>query len=163
MRPTAAALILGCLASVIAPSPVSAQEGVWRWFAKCPGPNMMALEVRVDGRRVYQTSFTMCREDANGEFTRQGNPILIFRFRAGREIMWTGYKESEDRTNASQEIEGNIWEAGGQAYGVLLGASFESKDSRLMNTIIFAEVQKRSETMIAPGLSVTTYPLAGTK
>ncbi len=136
---------------------------MWRWFATCARPNMMALEVRVEGRPVYQTSFWMCRENADGEFTRQGNPIIVFRFKAGREIVWAGYKENDDRTDATQEIEGNIWEAGGATFGLLLGASFESDDTRLMNMIIFAEAQKRFETQITRGLSVTTYPLAGTK
>ena len=127
---------------------------------------MMKLEVRLDGRLVYHSSFPMCREDAAG-FTQEKQRDLVFTFRAPREIVWTGYKENDDRTNATQEIKTQIWEAGGEVWGLLLGAYFTTVDKTgdvsLMNTIIFVEARKRYETQITRGLSVTTYPLAGTK
>src|SRR5260370_39312141 len=117
MRSTGIAWLLGCLASVLASSPVSAQEGMWRWFATCARPNMMALEVRVEGRPVYQTSFWMCRENADGEFTRQGNPIIVFRFKAGREIVSAGYKQNDDKTDAAQESKGTTGKQVAQRFG----------------------------------------------
>ena len=121
---------------------------------------MMKLEVRLDGRLVYDSSFQMCREDAVG-FTQEKQGDLVFTLKAPREIVWTGYKEEDDKTKAAEEIKGTIWEAGGETWGLILGAYFQSRDTSLMNTLIGLEAKKRSETGIAKGLTVTTYPITG--
>jgi len=117
----------------------------------------MAVEVRLDATLLYRASFPICHVDAS-DVSRLGPRILRFSFKPCRRILWSGYRENNDTTDATQEIEGNIWQAGGEPSVLLLGVSFATKDTIMMNTLHIADTTRRSQTEIVKGLRVATFP-----
>jgi hypothetical protein len=140
-------------------------QAVWRWFATCDPEDTMRLEIHLDGKLLQSYSFPICRVDLS-EVSRQDKlqseefekpKILVFTFRPARRIVWTGYRETDNTTNPNQALEGNIWQAGGEPDVLLLGVSFVTKDSIMMNTIHIASAATQSRSEIVKGLLVTTY------
>ncbi len=77
--------------------------------------------------------------------------IIRFSFR-GRAALFG----KEFRALGTQEIEGNIWRAGGELDAFLLGVSFATTDRVLLNSIHVAEAKKASRTTLAGGLVIRT-------
>ncbi len=117
----------------------------------------MAVEVRLDGRRLYRSTFPACRVNGS-DLSKQGGRVLRFSFQAGRPIVWSGYGDDHETTQPPEELEGNIWEAGGEASRLLLGVSFSTRDKIMMNTIHVAGIASTSQSEIANGLLVVTSP-----
>jgi hypothetical protein len=147
------------LTAAIASPALASQEGpVWFWFATCGGP-IMKLEVRLDQRLIYQSSFPLCRSERSSAHSEGQKKKLEFAFKAPRAIVWQGYRDEDNTTGPDQEIEGNIWLAGADPDKMLLGVSFMSRDSIYMNTIHIAYSNRRSVSEIEPGLVVITKPI----
>jgi len=142
-----AAALVTVLASITAPRTVTAEQRVWRWFQKCDPVNAIAVEVRLDATLLYRASFPICHVDAS-DVSRQDPRILKFSFKPGRRVLWSGYRENHDTTDATQQIEGVL----------LLGVSFATKDTIVMNTLHIADTTRRSQTEIVKGLRVATFP-----
>jgi hypothetical protein len=135
-----------------------ASEGpVWFWFATCGGP-LMTLEVRFDNRIVHKSTFPICRANRDAIYRQGQNGRIEFTWRPGRVIMWTGYREPDDRTVANGLLEANIWEAGAGPDTMTLGVSFVSGKRIVMNTAHIAHPGATNESAIAKGLVVRTYP-----
>ena len=150
------ALVLGFVAASAA---FASQEGpVWFWFASCGGPTMM-LEVRLDQRVIYKTSFPLCRAERSSTYSNGQNTRLRFSFTPGRAIIWTGYRDKAETTAPSQTLHGDIWLSGADPTDLLLGVSFSDKDSIYMNTIHIAYPDKPNQTEVASGLTVRTTPI----
>jgi hypothetical protein len=147
------------LLTAAADSASGSQEGpVWFWFATCGGP-VMKLEVRLDQKTIYQSSFPACRTDRLSTNNVGQKKILEFVFNAPRAIVWQGYRDEENTTKLDQEIEGNIWLAGADPDAMILGVSFVSRGAIYMNTIHIAYPDRRHVSEIEPGLVVITEPI----
>ncbi len=117
---------------------------------------MMGIEVTVDGRSVFKSSFPICKTIQAPARGRNGNQkILVFKFKGGR--MFQG----EYRTTDTETIEGNIWQAGADPDDLILGVSFVSKKQNqiLLNTIQIAPPDHRSVEEVDSGIFVGTFPV----
>lgn len=138
-------------------SQVTGDRPVWFWFATCGGP-LMTLEVQLDSRVVHKSTFPLCRSQREA-MARQGQDgRLEFRLIPGRNVVWSGYRDTDERTAANEEIDVNIWEAGADPDTMTLGVSVVAGERIVMNTVHIAPPDKRSESAIATGLVVRTYP-----
>ena len=124
----------------------------------------MTLEVRLDKRIIFKSSFPLCHENRSsisgkGEFQR-----LHFAFKPPRAIVWKGYRSDEgDPTPANQLIDADIWLAGRDPDALLLGVSFVSSNTIYMNSIHIAYPGRQNQTEMALGLVITTYPIKSGK
>ena len=163
MRPFTT-FVSACTAAIIGlavanANPESATESVWQWYATCSRPFLMRLEVSLNGAVVAGYSVPICKVPRSD---RPKDPkILKFVLHPDHRIVWTGYREVDDTTDAGEEIEGDIWQAGGESDALVLGVTFAVKDKLLMNTLHVARTANRAESEIAKGLSVTTRPVKG--
>ncbi len=138
------------LAPPHAPAPSGVQR-VWQWFAPCPQDRVVDLEVRFQGRTIYSISLPACSMSANDVPVESPQKVLVFTFHArasrfGREFHALGV----------QQVEGNIWRAGGERDGIMLGVSFAADSQILSNSLHLATAEHRSETTLADGLAITT-------
>jgi hypothetical protein len=76
---------------------------------------------------------------------------LAFKFRARASRFG-----SEFSAFGVQEVEANIWRAGGEADGIVLGVSVMVPRQVLLNTLHFASATQRSETPLADVLVIIT-------
>ena len=132
-------------------------DTVWYWFATCGGPTM-ALEVQLDGVRLYQASFPVCRADRASPQSQGEAARFSFWFEPRRAIVWTGYRDRPDSTSAHQRVEGDVWQAGADSGDLVLGLSFMTPSRIMMNTTHIARPGAPDTTVIARGLVVLTYP-----
>jgi hypothetical protein len=119
----------------------------------------MTLEVRLDGRPLHRSSFPLClaqRESGDSQGQQVGR--MEFFFQPKRRIVWSGYREKNDQTEATETLEVNVWQAGADPDGLTLGVSVMSHDRILMNTVHLAHPDRSNESSLAKGLVVTTYP-----
>ena len=79
---------------------------------------------------------------------------------APRSISWSGYTDEVQVSPAGDVIEANIWLAGAEPDGMIIGVTFQSKslDSILMNTIFHASHHAESSIEVAPGIMVRSTP-----
>jgi len=73
-------------------------------------------------------------------------------------IVWSGYRETSDRTRAGQALDFNIWQAGADSEALTFGVTVTRADRILMNTVHIGHPDKRDESAIATGLTLATYP-----
>jgi hypothetical protein len=72
----------------------------------------MMLEVRLDQRVIYKTSFPLCRSERTSTYSDGQNTRLRFSFTPGRTITWTGYRDKTETTRPNQTLHGDIWLSG---------------------------------------------------
>jgi hypothetical protein len=138
---------------------LASQEGpVWYWFATCGGPTMK-LEVRLDQRLIYESSFPLCRAERSSVHSEGQREKLDFVFKAPRAIIWQGYRDDGNTTDPNQEIECDIWLAGADPDAMWLGVGFTSRGSIYMNTLHIAYPDRREVSEIEPGLMIITEPI----
>ena len=111
--------------------------------------------MRFKGKEILATSFPACSMPFDEIPVESPQKILTFKFRARASRFG-----NEFRIPGVQQIGGNIWRAGGEPDGLLLGvSSFSTADRILLNTLHFAAAQKRTESGLADGLVITTFPV----
>jgi hypothetical protein len=150
-------LCLWLVATLLAPVRLLAQQHdtVWAWFTRCRQPKNVALDVRLDRRVVYHSSFPICHVERKNEPQRR----LEFSFNAPTSIVWKGYRSDEgDTTAANTKFEVSVWQAGGDPDDLLLGVGVSAVDGLHMNTILIVRPDKSSLDQLADGLSVGTHP-----
>jgi hypothetical protein len=152
MIATAGALPQG-LAKV---SPVK-DEAAWQWFQNCKENKTMRLEVLLDGKIIYRSSFPICRANTGSNPAEGRQRTIAFYFKGGRVF------QGEYHTARTQIIEGNIWQAGADPDAMLLGVSFSSKKQVLLNTIHVAKPDSVSASEIDRGIVVRTLPPPGAR
>lgn len=154
--------LLPMLFAASLPAGAQTQSGpVWFWFATCGGP-AMSLEVKLDGKTLYKSTFPVCRASRKSPASQGETGSVQFYFRPGRPIKWSGYRERPETTGADQLIEADLWQAGADPDDLIIGASFESGSRIYMNTVVVAHPGRRDSTTVADGLVVTTYPAGRT-
>ena len=130
--------------------PTTSAEVIWHWFGNCASSNSMRANVLLQKRSVYRTSFPVCR--ARRSDTRD-DPAKILRFSFRADAKDFGQKFAALGT---RQIEGNIWKAGGESDAILLGVSFTTRDSILLNTIHIVRPGKTTRTVLTDALSIVT-------
>jgi hypothetical protein len=147
-----AVLVLALSAPISLPQkPSSQSQTLWFWFADCVQKRHLKIEVLLDGKAVYESSFAICPATKRSAGLKQ--KIIVFHFKGGYVF------QGEYRTSPLETIEGNIWQAGADPGVVLLGVSFSNKKRILLNTIHIAKPDGESVYEIDRGLKVRTFPL----
>jgi hypothetical protein len=123
----------------------------------------MKLEVRLDQKIIYQSSFSLCRAERSSAHSEGQKKNLDFVFTSPRAIVWQGYRDEDNTTDPNQEIEGGIWLAGADPDVMILGVSFMSRGAIYMNTLHIAYPDRRAVSEIEPGLVIITEPVRGTE
>jgi|GEM_PF-1778441 len=131
-------------------SPVRDETG-WHWFQNCNEHKAMRLEVLLDGKIIYHSSFPICRANTGSNAARRQR-VIAFYFKGGHVF------QGEYHTAREQIIEGNIWQAGADSDAMLLGVSFSSKKQVLLNTIHVAKPDSASASEVDRGIVVRTFP-----
>lgn len=129
-------------------------ENLWFWFGDCPKPNVMGIQVLLEGKSIYQSHFRAChmnRTIVNSQ--RQEKVRPSFRFSGGHTFQGTYH------TRNNETIEGTIWQAGADPDDILLGVSFLTEKQVLLNTIHIVRPGKPTESELDTGLLIKTYPL----
>jgi hypothetical protein len=138
--------------------PVSTQESrttskqLWTWFGDCTEKASLGFEILLDGKVIYKSSFPICPiSDVSKEVSR----TVAFHFKGGHVF------DGQSRTDATESIEGSIWQAGADPGVILFGVSFSTGKQVLLNTIHIAEVDKESTSELDRGLAVRTFRATG--
>ena len=133
-------------------SPVS----VWAWYwldGDCRVCKKLGLELLLDGKSIYRGSLSVRRMERATVSSKHLARTLVFSFKGGHDF------QGEYPTTPQEPIEVNIWQAGAEPGGVLLGISFATKNQIVLNTLHFAAPNRSSEMLLDPGLLIRTYPL----
>jgi hypothetical protein len=153
---SATVLLFAISTSAGVPPQSAPASPAWHWFEDCADKTMMAVEVKVDGKSVFKSSFPICKSGSTPANDRNGKQkILAFTFKGGRKF------QGEYQTSGEDIVEGNIWQAGADSDDLLLGISFVSRKQNqiLLNTIQVAPPDRRSVEEVDPGIFVQTSPI----
>ena len=140
----ASGILIAPLQSVAAP----AEGPVWHWFGVCVNGHKVELQVLLDGVAIYASSFPACPMLRESIISEPKQRILEFTL--------PPKAQQRLRAPAKTSVEGNIWEAGSETDGLLLGVSFATKSQVLLNTLHYAEIGKTTTSQLARGLVVVT-------
>ena len=122
---------------------------VWGWFRNCPKDKALGMEVKRNGIIIFHSSFPICQMPRADHEMK----ILAFAFKGGQAY------HSEYHTSPTEDIEGNIWLAGGDSDALVLGVSFSTKKKILLNTLFVAKPNGISVSEIDRGIVIRTFPL----
>ena len=136
-------------------------DTVWVWNAECHDPSIIAIRVRLDTTTLYRSSMPICHWERRFEKEKSS-----FRFTPRRALVWYGYRSDEgdstkdlgDTTAANTPFEVDLWQAGGEVDAIELGVTADAPDGLHMNTVHILWPSKRSQTMLAAGLMLETWP-----
>jgi len=148
------AIALYCLLCSV-PGRAYADPDTWQWFGNCPSAQSLAIRVALDGKSLFHRVVPICRTAIRDKRS------LTFAFTAPRRITWTGYGDTDLQTSKAERIEGDIWLAGAQVDGLLLGINFSTKTTIVMNTVHRAKPAEQTQSEIERGLVITTEPVRG--
>lgn len=150
-------LVVGLLALLAfgapkGPGPLPA-DAKWRWYVACDRPATTRIHVTLAGKTLFDATVPVCRVAEADRSQKAERTTLKFTFR-GDPTWFDGHVAAAPGT----PVEGNIWQAGGETYGIIFGVSFASANRILLNTVHIAYDDRRSEGPIAKGLVVSTTP-----
>jgi hypothetical protein len=126
---------------------------VWFWLDDCPDTHLLGLKLLIDGKVVYKAKLRICQEGRSDLKTEQKQSEAKFHFPGGHTFQDT-YP-----TKVSDQVEGDIWQAGADSNDLLLGVSFATKSQILLNTIHIAKPGKAIQSTLDSRIVVKTYPL----
>ena len=126
---------------------------VWYMSRKCQTADSMRIEVRLNGKSLLDAPVAVCLARL-GQGPKE--EVQVFTFRARAALFGRRF-----RGRGAEEIEGNIWKAGGETDGIILGVSFMTADRVLLNTLHLADSRHASKSVLAPGLVMATSPWDG--
>jgi hypothetical protein len=131
----------------------NAEQIVWHWFAECKDGKSMTIEIILDGKPLFNLSFPVCRMRRRDiwQEVQPRQKVLEFFFKNGKRSF---FGEPQMR-----QIEGNIWEAGGEYDAIIFGVSFDTEKRIWLNTLHFGKIEETSQSELVPGLIVRTYPV----
>ncbi len=109
----------------------------------------MALEVRLGSETLYKSSFPICHARRSSPYSQGQKARVEFSFRPSRSINWQGYRDEDDK------------QAGADPDQLLIGVTFSDTRAIYMNTIHIAKPTERSQSEVAEGLTIVTYPADG--
>jgi hypothetical protein len=137
------------------PPPSHPTDLVWRWFGDCRPTRQIRLDVRLNQAQLYSRAFPACCV-RSGLIPDDTPPkTLRFSFHASAAIFG-----SEFGSLGVVEIEGNIWQAGGDPDAIILGVSFATRHRVLLNTVHITRPHRPSQSELAEGLVIRTSAVA---
>ncbi len=158
-RPRPVALI-AALALALTPvflsgqGPASAPDAVvWHWFGACASGDSLVLEVTLDGKAIYSSTFPICQARRRAIKPEPQQRILEFRFDAAPRRFGP-----RSRATDPQAIAANIWQAGAERNAITLGVSFSAENLVLLNMRHEALAVAASRSERVRGLVITTRP-----
>jgi hypothetical protein len=138
----AAVLLFVCTNGASAAAQSTTQDSpVWRWFQDCAHKTTMGVEVTVDGKSVFKSSFPICKTTNPSVDDRDHKQkIVAFTFKGGHTF------QAEYHTSNAEMVEGSIWQAGPEPDDLILGVSFVSNKQNqiLLNTLHICQPDRRS-------------------
>jgi len=127
-------------------------DNLWHWFQRCHAKRDLGVEVVLNGKMIYKSSFPVYPISHRSETEENFQKVLAFFFKGGHTF------QGEYRTVPSQKIEGNIWQAGTDPGVLILGLSFSTKTKILLNTLHIVKQDGESRSVLDRGLFVRTFP-----
>ena len=128
-------------------------DRLWFWFGDCPNVKVMGIKIIVEGQTIYRSSFRACRMERSDATTEGQRKIRAFHFSGGHTF------QDEYRTTMREQIEGNLWQAGADPDGIVLGVSFDAHNQVLLNTIHLVKPGKPTQSVLDRGVVIKTYPM----
>ena len=129
-----------------------AQQGsdtVWTWSAQCDTKQQLRVTVHLQSKLLYEGLLPICRGNRDAE-----NGRAEFHFASDR-VFGGRY-----RARMRDSIEGDIWQAGGEKYALVLGISLATKKQVMLNTLHIASPDKKTSAELDKGLFITTAPVS---
>lgn len=130
--------------------PQSTDAVLLRWFASCPHPSKMEVEVLLGDQKIYEQEFDICSVPRSEMVSHPPDTVLKFDLNNEGRSFFGEQKGTR--------LEGNIWQDGGDAHYVVLGLSFAAKDHVWCNTTHFVDPSHPSKLRLPDGLVFMTYP-----
>lgn len=125
-----------------------APDVVWTWSGKCNASQKLSVTVRLENNLLYKGFLPICRGNRSAEDGR-----VAFHFTSNH-LFGDQY-----RARKSDTIEGDIWQAGGEADALILGISLATKKQVMLNTLHVAKPDKQTTAELDKGLYITTSPV----
>lgn len=129
---------------------VGADEVVWHWYAQCTDARPVKVEVTLNGKLEYQTSFEVCHMPRSSIVPDSPQRILQFNLRSKARSLF-GERKGEN-------LEGSIWEAGEDQSDLVLGVSFADNKRVWCNTLHIVNPEVPTKSNLAHGLVIKTLP-----
>jgi hypothetical protein len=133
---------------------LASQPPRWRWFVECADGATTRLHVTLRRRTLLDVTVPVCVVPEHQRSREAEERVLEFHFKGD-----PAWFDLEHRSSPGTAIEGNIWQAGGETYGMLLGVSFVETGGAgriLLNTIHISMVTEHSSAPVAVGIDVST-------
>ena len=131
----------------------------WFWSAQCDALQLR-VGISVDNAQNFSWAVPLChgtweQRELAGDSIRIEKVLTI-----SRSVTWSGYRDEAQVTPAGDKIEVNIWVAGAQTEGTIIGLTFTSESLRsiVMNTTFYASPDAESSIELAPGFIFRTAP-----
>jgi hypothetical protein len=148
---TAITMASGVLMASIAVAQ-DAAPAKWRWLEQCSTPYRTHFTVRLDGEPLLDTDLPVCHLVDAARPVGLKAKLIRFHFKTDLKIFGDEYAEL-----GVQDVEGNVWEAGGDPTDIVFGLSFTASQRILLNTLHVAYANKTAAFDQAMGLqSVST-------
>jgi hypothetical protein len=144
--------------TLFAPSSLLAQQvkdndRVWTWATACPPGNQIRLEALLHAKTIFTKDITVCLMERT-KIPQEKHRVLEFFFKD------PGAMFDEERPKAgSEKLKGNIWEAGLEPDGLILGVSVVGNNTILLNSLHMAEISEKSESKYGGGLVIKSTPI----
>jgi hypothetical protein len=134
-------------------SPTPHVDSVWFWSGACPKGKRTGVEILVEGKAVYRSSFRACRLERTDAVAKNEGGTRVFHFSGGHDF------QNTYPTTKRESIEGNLWQAGADTDDILLGVSFTAHNQILLNTIHVAKLGEPSSSTLDSDVVIKTYPI----
>lgn len=131
-----------------------AEPVVWHWFATCGSADSLMLDVNVDGKAIFDSTFAICHLRRTEIKPEPQERLLTFTFDAAPRRFGAQYHATEP-----ERIVGTVWEAGRKGNAIVLGVSFATAERVLLNTRHVARPDRAGRSEWIRGLVVTTRPV----
>ena len=135
-------------APLFAQHPASQHDIVWTWSKQCDAKQQLRVTVRLESRILYMGLLPICRGNRDAEDGRA-------EFHFSSDQIFGGEYHARHRDS----IEGDIWQAGGETDGLMLGISLATKKQVMLNTLHLARPDRQTSAELDRGLYITTVPL----
>ncbi len=126
-------------------------EVVWHWFNKCGDSKILIVEITLNNKTIYKSSFPICqlwRGDIPHE--PEQKRLVFFIDKAEKQSLFGEPKDAR--------VEGNIWKSGGDPDDIILGVSFDTKERIWLNKLHIAYPERATKSKLTRGLMIKTYP-----
>lgn len=124
-------------------------ETLWH-HQSCAVPLRMEIRIELDRKPLHRTIWPLCRVEREAAVYPPEQPRIVFdASRMRRRLGIAG----------RAPLEGNVWEAGMERSGTVLGVSLQDRKRIHLNTLLWMTVTKRERHDLGNGLVVVTTPL----